>query len=189
MVILTIILVQVLCCHLITKITRNGINGAMFVSRSIAFPASFIAWLANKARLSASALWFAVNVWNLPREAYFHAQTWKTAGLGSPGCRSCNSIWQTTRPFCLAYKVWYLVFFPVDDQQHIYWGWSAHERRDHVSINVSLNCVQCVTNMTLFMPFRVILVIEWQHNTWTNMIVKMTILRLLGSSDDKVISG
>ena len=32
MVILTIILVQVLCCHLITKITRNGINGAMFVS-------------------------------------------------------------------------------------------------------------------------------------------------------------
>ena len=32
MVILTIILVQVLCCHLITKITRNGINGAMFVT-------------------------------------------------------------------------------------------------------------------------------------------------------------
>ena len=32
MVILTIILVQVLCCHLITKIIRNGINGAMFVS-------------------------------------------------------------------------------------------------------------------------------------------------------------
>ena len=27
--------------------------------------------------------------------------------------------------------------------------------------------------------------IEWQHNTWTNMMVKMTILRLLGSSDDK----
>ena len=33
MVILTIILVQVLCCHSITKITRNGINGAMFVTR------------------------------------------------------------------------------------------------------------------------------------------------------------
>ena len=32
MVILTIILVQVLCCHSITKNTRNGINGAMFVS-------------------------------------------------------------------------------------------------------------------------------------------------------------
>ena len=32
MVILIIILVQVLCCHLITKITRNGINGAMFVT-------------------------------------------------------------------------------------------------------------------------------------------------------------
>ena len=34
MVIITIILVQVLCCHSITKITRNGINGAMFVSIS-----------------------------------------------------------------------------------------------------------------------------------------------------------
>ena len=42
-----------------------------------------------------------------------------------------------------------------------------------------------VTNMAPFMPFRVILVIEGQHNTWTNMIVKMTILRILGSSDDK----
>ena len=30
-----------------------------------------------------------------------------------------------------------------------------------------------------------ILVIDDTHNTWTNMIVKMTILRLLGSSDDK----
>ena len=46
---------------------------------------------------------------------------------------------------------------------------------------------EVVTNMAPFMPFRVILVIEWQHNTWTNMIVKMTILRLLGSSDDKEI--
>ena len=34
MVILTIMLVQVLYCHSITKITRNGINGAMFVSRN-----------------------------------------------------------------------------------------------------------------------------------------------------------
>ena len=32
MVILTIILVQVLCYYSITKITRNGINGAMFVT-------------------------------------------------------------------------------------------------------------------------------------------------------------
>ena len=30
-----------------------------------------------------------------------------------------------------------------------------------------------------------ILAIDETHNTWTNMIVKMTILRLLGSSDDK----
>ena len=42
-----------------------------------------------------------------------------------------------------------------------------------------------VMNMAPFMSFRVILVIEWQYNTWTNMIVKMTILRLSGSSDDK----
>ena len=30
-----------------------------------------------------------------------------------------------------------------------------------------------------------ILTIDDTHNTWTNMIVKMTILRLLGSSGDK----
>ena len=30
-----------------------------------------------------------------------------------------------------------------------------------------------------------VLVIDDTHNTWTNMIVKKTILRLLGSSDDK----
>ena len=31
----------------------------------------------------------------------------------------------------------------------------------------------------------IVLVIDDTHNTWTNIIVKMTILRLLGSSDDK----
>ena len=30
-----------------------------------------------------------------------------------------------------------------------------------------------------------VLAIDDIHNTWTNMIVKMTILRLLGPSDDK----
>ena len=30
-----------------------------------------------------------------------------------------------------------------------------------------------------------VLAIDNTHNTWTNVIVKMTILRLLGSSDDK----
>ena len=30
-----------------------------------------------------------------------------------------------------------------------------------------------------------VLAIDDIHNTWTNMIIKMTILRLLGSSDDK----
>ena len=31
----------------------------------------------------------------------------------------------------------------------------------------------------------IVLAIDDTHNTWTNIIVKMTILRLLGSSDDK----
>ena len=31
----------------------------------------------------------------------------------------------------------------------------------------------------------IVLAIDDTHNTWTNMIVKMIILRLLGSSDDK----
>ena len=30
-----------------------------------------------------------------------------------------------------------------------------------------------------------VLAIDDTHNTWTNMIVEMTILRLLGSRDDK----
>ena len=30
-----------------------------------------------------------------------------------------------------------------------------------------------------------VLAIDDTHNSWTNVIVKMTILRLLGSSDDK----
>ena len=61
--------------------------------------------------------------------------------------------------------------------------------RLYQSLDVKIDMVGILflfeTNMAPFMPFRVILVIEWQHNTWTNMIVKMTILRLLGSSDDK----
>ena len=31
----------------------------------------------------------------------------------------------------------------------------------------------------------IVLAIDDTHNTWTNMIVKMIILRLLGSNDDK----
>ena len=31
----------------------------------------------------------------------------------------------------------------------------------------------------------IVLAIDDTHNTWTNMIVKMIIVRLLGSSDDK----
>ena len=52
------------------------------------------------------------------------------------------------------------------------------------------------TNMAPFMPFVAkmashaifqynVLAIDDIHNTWTNMIIKMIILRLLGSSDDK----
>ena len=53
-----------------------------------------------------------------------------------------------------------------------------------LSYQVLVLVVLNVIYETPFMPFRMILVIEWQHNTWTNMIVKMTILRLLGSSDE-----
>ena len=53
MVILTIMLVQVLCCHSITKITRNGINGAIFVTREQLGSAplkssSQLVWLASQ---------------------------------------------------------------------------------------------------------------------------------------------
>ena len=43
-----------------------------------------------------------------------------------------------------------------------------------------------VAKMTSHAIFQyIVLAIDDIHNTWTNMIVKMTILRLLGSSDDK----
>ena len=43
-----------------------------------------------------------------------------------------------------------------------------------------------VAKMTYHAIFQYnVLAIDDTHNTWTNVIVKMTILRLLGSSDDK----
>ena len=64
--------------------------------------------------------------------------------------------------------------------------WSIGKlRNDPCYQNGAWKNLETVTNMAPFMPFRVILVIEWQHNIWTNMIIKMIILRLLGSSDDK----
>ena len=43
-----------------------------------------------------------------------------------------------------------------------------------------------VAKMTSYAIFQYnVLAIDDTHNTWTNVIVKMTILRLLGSSDDK----
>ena len=45
---------------------------------------------------------------------------------------------------------------------------------------------QIVAKMASHIIFQYnILAIDDTHNTWTNMIVKMTILRLLDSSDDK----
>ena len=44
----------------------------------------------------------------------------------------------------------------------------------------------CVAKMASHAIFQYnVLAIDDIHNTWTNMIIKMTILRLLGSSDDK----
>ena len=51
------------------------------------------------------------------------------------------------------------------------------------------NCV-VVAKMASHAIFQYnVLVIDDTHNTWTNMIVKMNIPRLLGSSDDKVKIG
>ena len=53
-------------------------------------------------------------------------------------------------------------------------------------INVLLYGLEVVAKMTSHAIFQYnVLTIDDTHNTWTNMIVKMTILRLLGSSDDK----
>ena len=44
----------------------------------------------------------------------------------------------------------------------------------------------CVAKMASHAIFQYnVLAIDDAHNTWTNVNVKMTILRLLGSSDDK----
>ena len=46
--------------------------------------------------------------------------------------------------------------------------------------------LQVVAKMASHVIFQYnVLAIDDTHNTWTNVIVKMTILRLLGSSDDK----
>ena len=46
--------------------------------------------------------------------------------------------------------------------------------------------LEAVAKMTSHAIFQYnVLAIDETHNTWTNMIVKMTILRLLSSSDDK----
>ena len=48
------------------------------------------------------------------------------------------------------------------------------------------SCTTSVEKMASHAIFQYnVLAIDVTHNSWTNMIVKMTILRLLGSSDDK----
>ena len=51
------------------------------------------------------------------------------------------------------------------------------------TLHVSYPCVAKMASHAIFQYN--ILAIDDIHNTWTNMIVKMTILRLLDSSDDK----
>ena len=47
-------------------------------------------------------------------------------------------------------------------------------------------CIPSVAKMSSHAIFQYnVLAIDDTHNTWTNMIVKMNISRLLGSSDDK----
>ena len=62
------------------------------------------------------------------------------------------------------------------------------DARDSVSCGhlPLLACIAIVAKMASYAIFQYnILAINDTHNTWTNMIVKITILRLLGSSDDK----
>ena len=55
----------------------------------------------------------------------------------------------------------------------------------HLGANPILHST-CVAKMASYAIFQYnVLAIDVTHNTWTNVIVKMTILRLLGSSDDK----
>ena len=50
----------------------------------------------------------------------------------------------------------------------------------------AVRCGRAVAKMTSHAIFQYnVLAIDDTRNTWTNVIVKMTILRLLGSSDDK----
>ena len=56
------------------------------------------------------------------------------------------------------------------------------------SITKNREIVAKMTSHAIF-QYNVLVIDIRQHNTWTNMIVKMTILRLLGSSDDKEKTG
>ena len=59
--------------------------------------------------------------------------------------------------------------------------WRAHPHSDQ-----GVRGRRAVAKMASHAIFQYnVLAIDDTHNTWTNMIVKMTILRLLGSSDDK----
>ena len=55
-----------------------------------------------------------------------------------------------------------------------------------IAIELGFKRLDVVAKMASHAIFQYnVLAIDDIHNTWTNMIVKMTILRLLGSSDDK----
>ena len=62
----------------------------------------------------------------------------------------------------------------------------SHDQ-DHVHISTTCYAsTLSVAKMASHAIFQyIVLAIDDTHNTWTNMIVKMIILRLLGSSDDK----
>ena len=61
-----------------------------------------------------------------------------------------------------------------------------HFKQAHVSLMKKRKIYMSVAKIASHAIFQYnVLAIDDTHNTWTNMIVEMTILRLLGSRDDK----
>ena len=63
---------------------------------------------------------------------------------------------------------------------------TLNTRKNHILITGKFDSFILVTKMASHAIFQyIVLAIDDTHNTWTNMIVKRNIPRLLGSSDDK----
>ena len=78
----------------------------------------------------------------------------------------------------LEYLIWYKTGFLTNP-----FGCSSIAATDSKSYHSRCTLVAKMASHAIFQYN--VLAIDDIHNTWTNMIIKMIILRLLGSSDDK----